>query len=95
MFVPFSRRHGDVGVADGPSDKYKQARQLGLLTTIPMILAAAPLVGYFLGRWIDGKVGTEPILSLVGLGVGLVAGVRETVLILRKASRDPDSGNPD
>jgi hypothetical protein len=80
-----------VGVAGGPSDKYKQARQLGLLTTIPMILAAAPLVGYFLGRWIGGKLGMELFLSLLGLGLGLVAGVRETVVILRKASRDPDS----
>jgi len=60
-----------------------------------MILAAAPLVGYFLGRWLGGKLGLEPLLSLLGLGVGLVAGVRETVVILRKASRDPDSTNPD
>lgn len=82
-------------MAGGPSDKYKQARQLGLLTTIPMILAAAPLVGYFLGRWLGGKLGLEQLLSLLGLGVGIVAGVRETVVILRKASRDPDSTNPD
>ena len=71
-----------------PSDKYKQARQLGLLTTIPMILAAAPLIGYFGGRWLDGKLGTEPWLSMVLLLVGLVAGVRETILILKKAARD-------
>ena len=71
-----------------PSDKYKQARQLGLLTTIPMILAAAPLIGYFGGRWLDGKLGTGPWLSMMLLLLGLVAGVRETISILRKAARD-------
>jgi ATP synthase protein I len=70
------------------SDKYKQARQLGLLTTIPMILAAAPLVGYFLGRWIDRRFGTEPWFTMIFLVIGLVAGVRETILILRKANKD-------
>jgi F0F1-type ATP synthase assembly protein I len=75
-------------VTGQPSDKYKQARQLGLLTTIPMILAAAPLIGYFGGRWLDGKLDTGPWLSMVLLLLGLVAGVRETILILRKAARD-------
>jgi ATP synthase protein I len=70
------------------SDKYKQARQIGLLTTIPMILAAAPLVGYFLGHWIDRRFGTEPWFTMILLAVGLVAGIRETILILRKANRD-------
>jgi ATP synthase protein I len=70
------------------SDKYKQARQLGLLTTIPMILAAAPLVGYFLGRWIDRRFGTEPWFTMIFLVIGLVAGVRETILILRTANKD-------
>ncbi len=71
-----------------PSDKYKTARQLGLLTTIPMILAAAPLVGFYLGHWLDRWLGTEPWITYGMLAIGLVAGIRETVLILRKASRD-------
>ncbi len=70
------------------SDKYKQARQIGLLTTIPMILAAAPLVGYFLGHWIDRRFGTDPWFMMILLAVGLIAGIRETILILRKANRD-------
>lgn len=71
-----------------PSEKYRLARQLGMLTTIPMLLAVAPLVGYYLGRWIDGRLHTEPWFSFVMLGIGFVAGVRETVLILRKVSKD-------
>lgn len=53
-----------------------------------MILAAAPLIGYFGGRWLDGLFGTGPWLSMVLLLIGLVAGVRETILILKKAAQD-------
>jgi F0F1-type ATP synthase assembly protein I len=84
-----------VGVAGGPPDKYKQVRQLGLLTTIPMILAAAPLVGYFLGQWLDRKVGSAPVFAFLGIGLGLVAGVRETIVIVRKASQDSKNGQAD
>jgi ATP synthase protein I len=59
-----------------------------MLTTIPMLLAVSPLVGYALGRWIDGRLQTEPWFSFVMLAVGFAAGVRETVLILRKVSKD-------
>jgi ATP synthase protein I len=82
-----------MAVGSDPSDKYKRFRQLGLLTTIPMILAAAPLVGYYLGRWLDRRFRTDPVLSLIMLGVGLAAGVRETILILKKA-QDPDDKRP-
>ena len=75
-------------VSGDPSDKFKRARQLGLLTAIPMMLAVSPLVGYFLGRWIDRRFGTEPVFSFILLMLGLAAGVRETILILRKA-QDP------
>ena len=71
-----------------PSDKYKRVRQLGLLTTIPIILAVAPLVGYFLGHWLDGRFGTDPVFTFILLGIGLVAGFRETILILKKAQED-------
>jgi ATP synthase protein I len=53
-----------------------------------MLLAASPLVGYYLGRWIDGRLHTEPWFSFVMLAIGFAAGVRETVLILRKVSKD-------
>jgi len=76
------------GLADPSSDKYKRVRQLGLLTTVPMILAAAPLIGYFIGHWIDKKAGTDPWFMLVFLGLGLIAGARETIQIIKKAQED-------
>lgn len=36
-------------------------------------LAVTVLLGLWIGRWLDKKLGTEPILFLVGAGLGLVA----------------------
>jgi F0F1-type ATP synthase assembly protein I len=76
-------------VGDSPSDKYKRIRQLGLLSAIPLILAAAPLIGYFIGTKIDSLLGTNRVFMFVFLGLGFVAGVRETIGLVRK-SEDGD-----
>jgi ATP synthase protein I len=36
-------------------------------------LAVTVLLGLWIGHWLDGKLGTEPIFFLVGAGLGLVA----------------------
>jgi len=74
-------------MSDNPSDKYSLARQLGMLTIIPFLLGVSPLVGFFMGRWLDRRLGTEPVLTWAFLALGFVAGIRETVRILRKANR--------
>ena len=43
---------------DRQSDKYKMARELGMLSSIPILLAVSPLVGYFIGKTVDGWLGT-------------------------------------
>ncbi len=59
-------------------------RAVGGAVTIPTMLAACVLVGVVVGKWADGHLGTSPLFLLGGLILGLAAGVRETVLILRK-----------
>ena len=63
-------------------------RQLGLLSSIPFILALAPIIGFFLGQYLDQKFRTRPWLSLVLLALGFVAGVRETIHIVRLSQRE-------
>ena len=63
-------------------------RQIGLLTAIPFILALAPIVGYLLGQYLDQRFHTRPWLSVILLGLGFVAGVRETVQIIRLSQRE-------
>ena len=63
-------------------------RQIGVLSAIPFILALAPIIGYFLGKYLDKKFRTEPWLSFVLLGLGFVAGVRETIKLVQLAQRE-------
>ena len=39
-------------------------RALGLLTQLGFAMAACVIVGVFLGKWLDGKLGTSPWLLL-------------------------------
>ncbi len=69
-------------------------RQIGLLTTVPAMLLAAPLVGFFLGQWLDGKFETGPYLTVLGALFGVAAAGLETYRLIKKASaieREDDS----
>jgi F0F1-type ATP synthase assembly protein I len=69
-------------------DRYWMMRQIGLLTTIPLLLAVSPLIGYFMGRFLDGKLHTEPVISIVFLILGFIAGARQVANVVRKANAD-------
>lgn len=75
-------------MSESPESKYHSARVIGLLGTIPLILAASPLVGYGMGYLLDKWLGTGWILKAVFLVLGFVAGVREMMILLRKARKD-------
>lgn len=62
-----------------------EIRQLGLLGTIPILLAVGPLVGFFIGRWLDEKLGTEPFLLVLFLIFGFIASGREIYRLLKRA----------
>ena len=65
-------------------------RQLGLLGTIPILIAVGPVVGFFIGRWLDEKLGTEPFLLVLFLIFGFVAAGREIYGIIKRAEEDID-----
>lgn len=64
--------------------KFSGLRTAGYLLAIPGLLIVAPLVGFFAGRWLDGRFGTLPWLSLAGVVLGFVAAGRETYQIYRR-----------
>jgi F0F1-type ATP synthase assembly protein I len=76
------------GVTEKDPKKVTSWRQIGLLSSIPFILALAPIVGYFLGKFLDQKFRTQPWLSLVLMGLGFVAGVRETIKIVKLSQEE-------
>jgi len=58
-------------------------RTAGILLAIPTLLIVSPLVGFFIGSWLDQRFHISPWLTLIGLVLGFVAGARETLRIYR------------
>ena len=62
---------------------YKLARVWGLISFIPVVLAAGPLAGYFMGDYLEKKIGFAPYLSLLCLALGFASSIMEIVKILK------------
>lgn len=71
-------------VPGGKDPDVKGLRSAGLLLAIPTLLIVAPLVGFFLGGWLDRRFGTGRWLTIIGLVLGFVAAGRETYQIYRR-----------
>jgi F0F1-type ATP synthase assembly protein I len=61
-----------------------------MLLAIPTLLIVAPLVGFFLGSWLDRRFNTAPWMTAVGLILGFVAAGRETYLIYRRYTAEEE-----
>lgn len=64
--------------------KYEGWRQAALLTSIPMILMAGPIIGYLAGDFLDRLFATSPWLMVVMTIMGGISGVRQTVLLIKR-----------
>jgi F0F1-type ATP synthase assembly protein I len=63
---------------------YSQVKQLGILTTIPIILAVGPAIGFFIGSWIDRKAQCYPWVTIIFVFLGFVASGREIARLLKQ-----------
>ncbi|WP_312470448.1 AtpZ/AtpI family protein [Neobacillus sp.] len=50
-------------------------KAMALMSAILSQLVGATLIGIFSGRWLDSYLGTEPIFLIIGLFIGLAAGI--------------------
>jgi len=71
-----------------PDPRYERFRQVALLTGIPLALMVGPACGYFVGHFIDQWRGTDPWFMILFTVIGGISGVREMILIIKKASKD-------
>lgn len=69
---------------DGSGGAYRKA---GPYMGLGIEFAVTVIVCFVGGRWLDGKIGTEPVLALIGLLVGTGAA---TFHLLRAANRLSD-----
>ena len=65
------------------SEFFLKAWQIGILTTVPFILVAGPVVGYLAGNWLDHKYHSDPYAKAVLIILGLAASVKEIIQIIR------------
>jgi len=75
-------------------DQYNWARQMGLLSTIPFLMAVPPIAGLLIGRYLDKRFNAYPVLTIIFLLLGFAAGVREVALVIKKANA-PDGEKRD
>lgn len=79
-----TRLHDRLG-----KDSGRSARDIGNYTLIPMMMVVGPVLGYLVGRWVEGRFGGEPWFGVGGIVFGLVAAVRQIVIMLRRGSDRP------
>lgn len=82
-----------MNVPSGKDPQYRGLRSAGLLLAIPTLLIVAPLVGFFLGNWLDKRFRTTPWLMIVGLVLGFAAAGRETWQIYRRYQAEAEEEN--
>lgn len=70
---------------DEDREKFSLMRQAAILSAIPGFLVVPPVVGVFVGRWLDQRYHTAPWLLLVFLLLGFGTGIRLIVRTLRQA----------
>lgn len=55
-----------------------------MLASIGLVLVVSVMLGFFLGRWLDGWLHTDPWLTLAGLMLGAAAGFVEIFRIAKR-----------
>lgn len=68
-------------------------KEFGLFLTLGIQLAAAVIVFYFIGSWIDKRFSTEPAFTLIGIMLGTVGGLVKFFITVSKLSSKNESSN--
>ena len=70
-----------------PDEKYSTYRQIGILTTIPILLAVGPILGYYIGNFLDKRLNTTPYLMILFIVLGFVASGKGVYDLIKKAGQ--------
>lgn len=68
----------------------KLVRSVGIVTTIPMVLIAGPLAGFWIGSWIDVRFGIDPWGKSILLLLGFVASLKQVIEIIKRWIKDTE-----
>jgi ATP synthase protein I len=62
-------------------------RELAYYSSLGLQVALSIFIGLFIGLYLDRRFGSTPWLTLIGLGMGIVAGYRNIGLAIRKSRK--------
>lgn len=62
---------------------YRRIKIAGLISFIPLMLAASPLAGFFLGDFLLKKFHLPKYTLLLLISLGFISGIYESVRIIR------------
>ena len=65
----------------------KQLAALGGVGLVGIEMGISIAVGFLGGRWLDGKLGTEPWLAWIGFACGVLAGFRALFRVARREQK--------
>lgn len=71
----------------GPEGK-KQLKLASRASAVGIELVLAILAGYFAGSWADRRFDTAPVLTYVGLALGLLAAANAVWNVVRRTNFD-------
>lgn len=78
-------------MAKGTGPTVTTVQALAVASQFGISLAVSVVLGYFVGQWIDGHLGTGIIFTLIAVLLGLVAAVSNTVRLYRALMRKSES----
>lgn len=57
------------------------------MTSVGLELGVAVILGLFVGRWLDGQLGTEPWMMILWVVLGFTAGFKGVFRAMRESDR--------
>jgi ATP synthase protein I len=66
------------------------AIQMARVSSIGIAMVIALFGCFYLGRWLDRQLGTEPYLTLLFLLIGIAAGFRNMYLLVKRYIKETD-----
>ena len=66
----------------------KSAIRMAYASSIGISMALAIFGCFFLGTWLDRKLGTEPYFTLLFLLIGIAAGFRNIYVLMKRYFKD-------
>ena len=69
---------------ESSSEQGRQLRQISIALTIPMVMAAGPLVGFGLAWAAQRWLGAPGWTKFVGIALGTAAGIRQLMQLLKR-----------